>query len=259
MSLFATTFESPELLQGYLTRLGLLKESPSLVFLNQLIRQHQHVIPFENLSRIIDFKEKKDQFSTLSESLEAICNGQGSVCWSHARSFKWLLTQLGFDTHYLYMDPGHVCLKVTLDQDYYVEVGYAAPFFEAKPLNQSFFVKTPLEDFHFQHRDHFVDVIRNPGPSKRLSLTIKDPHEIEAEFLKGNQWRMNRFLCGILVHKFIDESVVRLLGTSFMDFRSGKSVEKELSQKELEQTLQDVFHLDPELFHRAHHYLEREN
>lgn len=258
MSLFSTNFRSPELLSGYLHRIGSQRQDPSLTYLHQLIRNHQHAVPFENLSRIIDFWEKPEQFSTLPQSLEDICRGQGSVCWSHARSFKWLLEQLGFQASYLYMDPGHVCLKVSLDQDYYVEVGYAAPFFEAKPLHESFVIKSSSEEFHFQHRGPFVDVVRLPGPTKQLSLEVKSPQEIEAEFLKGNFWKTNRFLSATLIHKFIDGAAVRLQGQKLVDFRSGEKIESDLGPEEMRDTIRKIFQMDPELYFKALRYLEKE-
>src|SRR5690606_33211243 len=99
-------------------------EKPTLNYLNLLIKNHQIRVPFENMTRIYDFKNHPQKFSTIPLFIERLQNGGGGVCWSLARGFGWLLTSLNFTTEYLYMDPGHVCLKVTLDQDYYVDVGY---------------------------------------------------------------------------------------------------------------------------------------
>ena len=47
----------------------------------------------------------------------------------------------------MYMDPGHLCLRVNLDQPYYVDVGYCAPLFQAYPLYESFQVSNVRETF----------------------------------------------------------------------------------------------------------------
>jgi hypothetical protein len=43
-------------------------------------------------------------------------SGAGGTCWTLARGFHWSLGELGVLAHYLYRDPGHVCLAVELGQ-----------------------------------------------------------------------------------------------------------------------------------------------
>jgi arylamine N-acetyltransferase len=256
MSIFdVSSFTSTTVLDAYLRRLGLNKFQTSLTFLNQLIENHQAKVPFENFTRICDFKEKPIQFSTLEESLEQIINGAGGVCWSNARAFNWLLKELGFKTQYLFMEPGHVCLKVTLDQDYYVDVGYAAPFFQAMPLHQSFSVQAVSEEFIFEVGDARVEVTRTPGPKKSLHLLPYTFKQIETEFAKGNVWGQNRFLSETVILKYVDQKLVKLYGRVFTDFRSGVKTEKELSDAEINKILTVVFQIDPELYHRASKWL----
>ena len=50
----------------------------------------------------------------------------------------------------MYMDPGHLCLRVNLDQPYYVDVGYCAPLFQAYPLYESFQVSNVRETFTYE-------------------------------------------------------------------------------------------------------------
>lgn len=251
MSLFDTSFSSKPLLDAYLNRLKLSQNTPNLNFLNTLIDRHQSVVPFENLTRIRDFKEKALGFPTLEESLQQIIEGNGGVCWSLARAFKWLLKELGFKTEYLYMEPGHVCLKVTLDQEYYVDVGYGAPFFQAMPLHQTFQVKSLSEDFSYEVKGTFVDVKRTPGPHKKLNLIPYTPEQIEAEFLKGNVWGQNRFLSETIISKYVNHGLVRLYGRVFTDYRSGKKVENEVSWEETNKILTLIFEIDPKLYDQA--------
>ncbi|MBA2406295.1 MAG: arylamine N-acetyltransferase [Bdellovibrionales bacterium] len=255
MSIFDITFTSQELLDSYLARLGLKKMPPSLVYLNLLIERHQQTVPFENLTRINDFKEKQLRFSSLPESLEQIANGAGGVCWSIARAFRWLLKELGFETQYLFMEPGHVCLKVSLDQDYYVDVGYAAPFFQAMPLNQSFKLQTLSEEFNYAVSAVKVEVVRTPGPTKNLHLNPYTHEQIEAEFLKGNNWGQNKFLSETVILKYVNHKLVKLYGRVFTDFRTGEKQEKELSDPEINKILTVIFEIDPQLYYRARKWL----
>lgn len=255
MSLFDISFSSSYYLSGYLERLGLNKSAPDLKFLNELILAHQSHVPFENLTRICDFIERPAKFSSLEESLQNILNGNGGVCWSQARAFHWLLKELGFKTQYLFMDPGHVCLKVTLDQDYYVDVGYAAPFFEAQKLNQSFTVKSVSEEFVFTLGESEALVVRTPGPTKKLMLKPYEHQEIEAEFLKGNNWGQNRFLTETVILKYVDQKLIRLYGKTFLDYRSGIKEERILDDAEIVSILRDVFQVSPDLYFKARSYL----
>lgn len=69
------------------------------------------------------------------------------------------------------MDPGHVCLNVHSEgDDYYTDVGYAAPFFEAYPLRRSFEVNSASETFTYAVADNSALVTRVPGPIKSLSF-----------------------------------------------------------------------------------------
>lgn len=153
------------------------------------------------------------------------------------------------------MEPGHVCLKVSLDQEYYVDVGYAAPFFQAMPLHQSFTIQSLSEEFVFEVGESKVAVTRTPGPKKSLHLTPYTPAQIEAEFSKGNLWGQNRFLSETVILKFIDQKLVKLHRRVFTDFRSGVKTEKELSDAEINKILTVVFQIDPELYHRARKWL----
>ena len=249
--LFDTNYHSSWALENYINRLGLQRQEPTLDYLNKLIRSHQENIPFENFTRIIEFHSTPNKFPTLEEYLNRFTEGTGGVCWSHARSFKWLLTQLGFKVEYLYMEPGHVCLKVNLDQNYYVDVGYAAPFFEAYPLKHSFEVQASSELFQYQVHDSFVEVIRTPGPTKKLHLKRATELDLEMSFTQGNTWKQNRFLSILVINKYENGNLIRLNNELFYDYRSGEKVEKTLDMKEVEKVLSLEFKIDPKYYFEA--------
>lgn len=256
MNLFDVSHISEDHLTNYLKRLDLARQAPALSYLNQLIERQQSRIPFENLTRICDYHELPEKFVSLEKYLDRIPSGTGGVCWSLARSFHWLLKSLGFNVQYLYMDSGHVCLKVTLENEYYVDVGYGAPFFEAKLLNESFVVQSNAERFEYKKEADHVLVTRQPGPVKTLNLSPVSSEFISLVFEQGNVWKTNKFLSLTVMQKFADHKLIKLKNGMFMDYRDTDPKERLLTNQELERILIDQFQLDPKIYAKALNYLK---
>lgn len=254
-SLFALIDIEKKYLHNYLERLKVVAQKPSLAFLNELILKHQENVPFENLTRICDFKEQKKKFADLRTYLERLPSGSGGVCWSLARGFHWLLNELGFKVSYVYADPGHVCLLVELEEPYYVDVGYGAPFFEAKPLKESFVVKASSEVFEYQVGHDSALIVRTPGPTKTLYFNSSSHQEIQHHFETRNIWGESKFLSSLLVARYDKGHVIRLKDGVFQDYRSGKAEVRELNEQEISNILIDEFRMDPALYDRARKYL----
>lgn len=254
---FDDSFHSEHHLNQFLRHLKVDRKKPDLVFLNELIYQHQHIVPFENVSRICDFQEQPEGFSSLNYFLDQqFTKGTGGVCWSSARSFHWLLKSLGYDVSFLYMDPGHACLNVKLDQEYYVEVGFAAPFFEAKPLRQSFVVTAPAETYVYEYQGDYVQVDRTPGPSKKLLLKEASVQFLNEEFVKRNVWKENKFLSMLLVSKYENEVPLRLKDDTLSEYKEGTLVTTKLEKAGIEKLLEERFKMEPSLYFKARKYLE---
>jgi arylamine N-acetyltransferase len=131
--------------------------------------------------------------------------GAGWTCWTHTRGFHWLLTQLGFSVQYLYLDPGHLCLKVDLDQPYYVDVGYCAPLFKAYSLIQSFKVEDQREVFDYQSTDQKITITKTPGPTKTLNPVPVELEEMEPLIKQSNDWETSFVLKDILIFTYVDD------------------------------------------------------
>lgn len=107
-----------QLVNSFLSFLGATKQPTSLKFLNELIKAHQEKVKWETLTKIIDW-EKGNETAGYFPSVETYIGrittkGLGGTCWAHSIGFHWLLSNLGFDIYYLYMNPGHLCLRVAL-------------------------------------------------------------------------------------------------------------------------------------------------
>jgi hypothetical protein len=244
---FDLNFKSEDHLNLYLKHLGLSKEGPSLSYLDKIIFAHQHKVPFETYTRITDYHNYLDHLMPMPVYIERLELGCGGVCWTLARGFHWLLKHLGFDTQYFYMDPGHVCVVVKLPEEiYYADVGYAAPFFKAKPLKQSFIATSGLEIFKYDVKGDSVVVTRTPGPTKTLILKPQTPAEINAYFEQMNVSN-SKFLTTLTIQKFFNKKLLRLSGDKLF----GDGPERQLTEEEIEDVLVDRFGIYPRFYNDA--------
>ena len=136
------------MLDRLIGHLELSREPPSLDYLHRLVRQHQLRVPFETLTKLIDWepgRARGDFLPPLDVYVERIVTRRaGGLCWTLARGFHALLLDLGFDASLMIMEPGHCCVRVELPEGpQYADVGYAAPLFRAYPLFESFTVTSP--------------------------------------------------------------------------------------------------------------------
>ena len=143
------------MLDRLIGHLELSREPPSLDYLHRLVRQHQLRVPFETLTKLIDWepgRARGDFLPPLDVYVERIVTRRaGGLCWTLARGFHALLLDLGFDASLMIMEPGHCCVRVELPEGpQYADVGYAAPLFRAYPLFESFTVTSPRETFDYR-------------------------------------------------------------------------------------------------------------
>jgi arylamine N-acetyltransferase len=132
------------LIDTYLRILGLMKSDPNLDYLTQIIRSHLCKIPFENISKL--YRLKKYSLMTVPDFelyLEGISRYHfGGTCYANNYYINQLLNNLGYDVRLCGADMNnpdvHVVNIVSIDgRDYLVDVGYASPFLNPMPLDQS--------------------------------------------------------------------------------------------------------------------------
>ena len=79
-----------------LSHLALSREAPKLDFLDRIIREHQRRVPFETLTKLIDYEPglaRGDFLPPLDEYVERIVTrGAGGLCWTLARGTFWFST-----------------------------------------------------------------------------------------------------------------------------------------------------------------------
>ncbi len=138
------------LYERYLKLIGIEAIPTGVDGLTEIVRNHLCHIPFENVSKLLLFgKEKTGRPIALSEFLDSIeFQNLGGTCYSNNPYLQELLSFLGYKSYLLGADMDkpnvHTCIRTRLDShQYHIDVGYAAPFREPIPLDN-----TPYEIKH---------------------------------------------------------------------------------------------------------------
>jgi len=162
------------LFDTYLALLGLAPEPPTYDFLSRLVRAHLNRIPFENISKLLySCREGLKGLPGLEKYLVgARTNHFGGTCYSNNHYLYLLLRYLGFDAELNGADMQnldvHIVIRVTLEErQFFVDVGYAAPFLDPLPadLKSDFEVELGISRYVLRPRDtegrSRMDLFRN--------------------------------------------------------------------------------------------------
>ena len=246
-----------------LGHLGLRREAPSLDYLHRLVREHQLRVPFETLSKLVDYEggvQRGDFMPPLDEYVERIVQrGAGGLCWTLARGFHALLSGLGFDASLMTMVPGHCCVRVELPEGpQYADVGYAAPIWRAYPLFESFTLQTPREVFDYRVRPDGIFVTRCPGPTKQLDPTPRRLADLHDQIDAANDWGAEHsFLHRLVYAGHVDGVYTSLRDGSLTRWRPGAPETVAVAPEDAPAVLARVFGADPALYTQAAQVLRR--
>jgi len=241
-----------------LVHLELDRETPTLDYLHRLVRQHQLCVPFETLTKLIDWEPglaRGDFLPPLDLYVERIVTRRaGGLCWTLARGFHALLVDLGFDASLMVMEPGHCCVRVELPEGpQYADVGYAAPLFRAYPLLESFTVTSPRETFAYRVSEDGIVVTRTPaGPTKQLDPTPRRLADLRDLITAANDWNAPMsFLHRLVYATYIDEVYTSYRDGTFRRFPATGEEKTEIAPDQVATLLADVFGVDSALYHEA--------
>jgi arylamine N-acetyltransferase len=240
----------------FLTFLQVEKSEPTLDYLNKLIHQHQSLVRWETITKILDWENGSasgDFLPSIETYIERIATkGYGGTCWSMAVGFHWLLHNLGFNVEYIYMNPGHLCLRVNLDQPYYVDVGYCAPLFQAYPLFESFTAHNIRETFEYTViNEKEIHVVRTPGPTKTLNPEPCTLEEMVPLIQKSNIWETSPMFKEIRIFGYINHMLTSITDRKLKQHRDNELYEKELTDDEMEYWIKEKFHMDYGVYEEA--------
>ena len=119
--------------ERYLEHLKLKREKPTLVFLTQIIKAHLARVPYENLSKLLRFKQVGASIPSFEEFVnQQYENNLGGTCFAQNIHLNRLLKNLEFNSQLVGIRRdgilSHVSLRVDLDGDnYLVDVGIMSP------------------------------------------------------------------------------------------------------------------------------------
>jgi len=240
-----------------LAHLQLAREAPTLDYLHRLVREHQRRVPFETLTKIVDWepgRARGDFMPPMDLYVERIgTRGAGGLCWTLARGFHFLLTDLGFDAAHMLMAPGHCCVRVELPEGpFYADVGYAAPLFAAYPLFTSFTVETPRERFAYDVGDGGIVITRTPGPTKTLDPAPRRFGDLSDLIVAANRWEAPQsFLHRLAIGRWVDDAYVHLSDGTLRRFHAGGTETTTIDPADAPGAVAEVFGADPDLYREA--------
>jgi len=241
-----------------LAHLELDRERPSLDYLHRLVSRHQLRVPFETLTKLIDWEPglaRGDFLPPLDLYVERIVTRRaGGLCWTLARGFQALLVDLGFDASLMVMEPGHCCVRVELPEGpHYADVGYAAPLFRAYPLFESFAVTSPRETFDYRASDDGIVVTRTPaGPTKKLDTRPRPLAELRDLIAAANDWNAPMsFLHRLVYAGYVDEVYTSFRDGTLRRFPPTGEEKTEVARDQVAPLLAEIFGVDPALYHEA--------
>ncbi|MEV3325219.1 arylamine N-acetyltransferase [Paenibacillus larvae] len=244
-----------EIVDRFLNYLEVSRRDIDISLLNDLIRNHQLKVRWENVTKILDYERgylTNEFLPPVEKYFNRIMNdGYGGACWTISTGFYWLLKQLGFHVHYLYMEPGHLCLRVNLDQPYYVDVGYCAPLFQAYPIFVSFVASDNRETFEYTVSTDGIKIVRTPGPTKTLNTNPVQLEHMRPLIIKSNDWSTSSFLKDILIFGYIGNIPASLTNNTLKQYFPGEKIKKELNTEELEYWITKRFNMNYELYKEA--------
>lgn len=133
----------------YIGYLNLELEKPSYEYLERICYAHLNTFPFENISKLINYKNN-NHYNSGIPSFEFFTNNYdkfnfGGTCYTLNSNMLILLKELGFDCYNIMLGDVHMGIIVIIDNErFYVDCGATAPFFkpvrfEIDPHNRSCF------------------------------------------------------------------------------------------------------------------------
>ncbi|MGG1445150.1 arylamine N-acetyltransferase [Brevibacillus laterosporus] len=157
----------PTWAESYLHKIHLKQEEPSFQFLQKICRNHLSTIPFENISKLIYYREySRNNFYIPPLDIVTLhlhTMQFGGTCYVLNSTLQQLLLELGFKAKLLPVGKTHIGILIDHPDDpgipLYVDCASGAPFFE--PVD---FTRNP--DNCSEYADisvHLVADTKNPG------------------------------------------------------------------------------------------------
>jgi N-hydroxyarylamine O-acetyltransferase len=242
----------PAELDRYLHRLGIARRPDATSETLELLhRTHLALVPFENLDLHVGRRVELDQTRFVSKIVD---NHRGGFCYELNGAFALLLAALGFKVDLLearvHGDSGpnrpfdHLCLRVSLEQPWLVDVGFGDSFDAPIPLEATGDHLDTNGVFRVEAvDDEWTDLHNNAGPQYRFSTTARTL----ADFAPGcdfHQTPASHFLRNTICSRRTLTGRITLRALTLIDTTHGVRNESAVEPAELHDTLVRQFGID---------------
>ena len=250
------------LLNEYLQILNVSIRKPDVDALRELISSHLEHIPFENISKI--YYKKKFKLCYIP-SFELYIDGIrkynfGGTCYSNNFYFNQLLEYLGYDVVLCGADMKepdvHLVSIVSIEnQEFIVDVGYAAPFLGPLPrgLSTEYYINFGNDKYILLPKDNngFSQLKFYRNSVLKHSYTVKPYPRIISEFnpiIKASFNKTATFMNSILLVLFRRNYYKVIHNFSFIEFKNNDYNKRMISdKKELAQVIENEFGIPAEI------------
>ena len=236
----------------------------SLENLEKLQNLHLQHIPFENL----DVIRKEPIYLNLPRIYKKIVsNNRGGYCYELNGLFHWLLTDLGYDVHFVsatvlratgkWAKPNtHAALVVILDQPYLVDVGFGAATPRLPvPLNEqeksdvaaTYSIKKYDGEqlAHHASTDILFDLIRKSSSEERILYRFNSEPKVFDDFHEGSVFNQvskdSSFTHTDVVTRATPTGRISLSDQTLTIYENGVQEKTELTAADKTRVLKDLF------------------
>ena len=235
----------PELLDRYLSLLGLHRRKPGMDALSEIVQAHLLRVPFENVSKLY---YKKHRGLRGIPGLETFLDGIerfhfGGTCYTNNYYLYQLLANLGYQNKLCGADMSnpdvHLVSMVNLEKrEYLVDAGYAAPFLTPLPrdLTADYTIVLGRERYVLKPQDASscsrMELYRD-GKLSHGYLAKPAPRQIhEFEQAIADSYREDAtFMNALLLARFFPNRSVVIHNLTVIEFSRNRIQHPKLSQQ----------------------------
>ena len=242
------------LFDRYLNILGTSRREPSITALHEIIMAHLTKVPFENISKLLYKKQGLKYIPDLSVYLDGIEKFNfGGTCYSNNYYLYLLLKYLGYDVKLCGADMKnpdvHVVSMVKIgEQDFIVDVGYAAPFTEPLPgdLKENYVITFGDEKYILYPRDdsgnskleqYYKDELKHWYTAKPQARKIDEFRNVIEDSYRDDATFMN----AVMIAKFYENGSIVLRNLTLIRTERNKVTTQSIQRDEIAAVVEKYF------------------
>lgn len=243
-----------KLIQRYLKILHLNQQVPSLEYLQKLVQAQLQYVPYENISKVLRFKEQKlnipdfEEFIELNEEF-----GFGGTCFVQNGYFVELLNGLGFHAEIIGVgvdpeSPTHPTCRVRVDaKSYIVDLGNFSTFAGPFSLELGTSIESTGGEWTYTYQalpDLTHQMLSKRGEEKGRTHRSHPPVRDLSFFAPAIQKSFGKetiFMNTVVCHRMLSGSAVYQWGPTLVKVEGGENKKSKIADiADLERVYRDV-------------------